>query len=412
MKQFQNTQHLNIWLPFHHKACQNVGNYTVGLLCLLGLNNHASAESFITSKPPAIKSQMNPPRLAQPNMETRKYLALGNVYYNTGRYDLAFVAFKEATVRDPQNKKALLGLGRSQIKVRSFDEAIQTLNQLVSIDARNVSAYIALAHALQQQYVAALDRKDKTSNLEKAIMVLDQAEDIASNQETPQRDISLSKVYNERGYIYNLQKKLPKAAASYQKASQLNPTESLIRYNLGEIYEKMGEKNKALSVLQQAVLINPKDAYNRAYYARLLANHGQFDAAKPEAAEAVRLAPENAYTVGQFGIVRYLAGEPALARIKLNNAVKLAPLKYPEFYFFLGKIDLDSKDIRGARAHLTKAVILGSTVAEYAYYLGLSYERSSSSALQDKDKARRNYQRAIQLNPKHQMAQRGLSRLK
>lgn len=388
------------------------GLYLTGIWSVMGLLGMALAQSDIRNSSHDLVLHAKSKDTPQIGNDTARHITIGNIQYNKGRFDSAYIAFKKAVDRDPKNKAALLGLGRSQIKIRYFSDAIQTLNQLVTLDPRSVSGHIALAHALQQQYVAARNRKAVKDNLNKALVILNKAEGVTRIQQKTRKNISLSKVYNERGYIYSLQGELPKAAKAYEQAAQFNPKESLILYNLGEIYAQMGQTEKALTILQKAVIMNPEDAYNRAYYARLLANSGQFDAAKPEAAEAAKMAPKNAYTVGQFGVVSYLAHEPALARINLNQAVKLAPLKYPEFYYFLGRIDLDSRDFQAARAHLTKAVVLGSTKAEYAYYLGLAYEQSGSGVMQDKVKARKNYQRAIELDPHNKLAKEGLKRLK
>lgn len=100
------------------------------------------------------------------------------------------------------------------------------------------------------------------------------------------------------------------------------------------------------------------------------------------------------------------------ARAQLNQAVSLDALRYPEFYFYLGRLDLDASDLKSARENLTKAAALGSNTPEFAYYLGLSYERGAGLIAPDKIKARENYERALKLNPNYQAAKDGLARLK
>jgi tetratricopeptide (TPR) repeat protein len=160
------------------------------------------------------------------------------------------------------------------------------------------------------------------------------------------------------------------------------------------------------------VINEPGDAYNRAYYAKLLALSGNTVAAKPEAAQAARLAPGNAYAVGQYGVVSYLSKDAATARTQLAQAVRLEPLRYPEFYYYLGRLDLDGGDLRTARENLTRAAALGSTTAEYAYYLGLSYERGAGALAPDRLKARENYERALKLSPNYALAREGLTRVR
>ena len=55
---------------------------------------------------------------------------------------------------------------------------------------------------------------------------------------------------------------------------------------------------------------------------------------------------------------------------------------------------------------------LGSQNAEYAYYLGLSYERGAGAVAPDRLKARENYERALKLIPGYKDAQDALNRVR
>ncbi|MFC5847395.1 tetratricopeptide repeat protein [Deinococcus petrolearius] len=340
------------------------------------------------------------------------YVIVGNVYYEQGKFDQAYVAFRAATELDPRNTAALLGLGRSQVKLRLYAPAIETLRQLVQADPQGISGYIALSQAYQQQFGGSGDRAAVAGNLTAALGVLQSAEGVVTVQGGENRDLNLSKVLNERGNVYRLQGDGARAIEAFRQASALNPDNSLILFNLGDMYFATGNLPQAISSLQQAVITDPRDPYNRAYYAKLLALSGNAAAARPEAAQAARLAPTNAYAVGQYGVVSFLAKDGATARTQLTRAVTLDPLRYPEFYYYLGRLSLDGGDLRAARENLTKAVALDSTAPEYAYYLGVSYERGAAAAAPDNLKARENYERALKLNPGYRAAQDALGRLK
>lgn len=340
------------------------------------------------------------------------YVIVGNVYYEQGKFDQAYVAFRAAAELDPRNVAALLGLGRSQVKLRLYAPAIETLRQLVQADPQGISGYIALSQAYLQQFIGSGDRVAVATNLTSALGVLQTAGGIVTAQGGDSRDLNLSKVLNERGNVYRLQGDTTRAIEAFRQASLLNPDNSLILFNLGDMYFATGNLPQAISSLQQAVITDPRDPYNRAYYAKLLALNGNVVAAKPEAAQAARLAPTNAYAVGQYGVVSYLSKDATTARTQLTQAVTLDPLRYPEFYYYLGRLALDGSDLKSARENLTKAAALGSTTPEYAYYLGLSYERSAGTLGPDNLKARENYDRALKLNPGYRAAQDALSRLK
>ena len=340
------------------------------------------------------------------------YVALGVYYYNQGNYDSAYVSFRAATEQDRGNAEALLGLGRTQAKLRLYTASLDTLKRLVALDARNVSGYIALAQAYQAQYVGTSDRKTVAGNLDEALKVLQDAETTVRAAAGADQDINLSKVANERGYVYRLQGDASAAITAFKQASSLNPNNSVILYNLGDMYYATGDLTSAIDSLQQAVIADPRDAYSRAYYAKLLALSGNTSAARPEAAQAARLSPTNAYAVGQYGVVSYLAKDTALASSQLQAAIKLDPLRYPEFYYYLGRLELDQGQLQAARGDLSKAAALASTSPEYVYYLGLSYERGQGAVAPDKSKAQDNYQKALALSPGYKLAQDGLNRVK
>lgn len=358
---------------------------------------------------PAPTAPAPTPPAPPPKIPAANYIVIGNVYYGQGKFDQAYVAFRAASELEPRNPDALLGLGRSQVKLRLYGPALETLRSLTKAAPQNLSGFLALAQAYEEQYIGSSDRASVSKNLDTALGVLNDAEAIVGSG--ADRNARMSKVLNERGNVYRLKGDAGKAIDNYKQASALNPDNSLILFNLGDMYAAVGDLSQAISSLQQAVILEPGDAYNRAYYAKLLALSGNIAAAKPEAAQAARLAPNNPYAVGQYGAVSYLAKDSATAKTQLLQAIKLDPLRYPEFYYYLGRIALDEGDLQGARENLTKAAALGSNTPEYAYYLGLSYERGAGLIAPDKVKARDNYQKALKLNPNYQPAKDALKRV-
>ncbi len=369
----------------------------------------AQPTSTSPSAPPSSKASA---ALPQVRPTPAKYVLLGNLYYDQGKYPEAYAAFRSAAEAEPRNSAALMGLGRTLIRLRQYPLAVDTFKRLSVQEPQNVSAQVALAQAYQSQYVGTSDRSQLGDVLDMALKVLDSGEAAARSGETGTLDLSLSKVYNERGSIYRLQGKYPQAIAAFQKASSLNPNNGIILYNLGDMYYVSGDLPQAVGSLQLAVIAEPADAYNRAYYAKLLALSGNLSAAQAEAAQAAKLAPKNPYAIGQYGVVAYLAGDAATARAQLQAAIKLDPLRYPEFYYYLGRLELDQANYKDSRSDLTKAVALASTNPEYYYYLGWSYERGSATAPADALRARDAYAKALALNPALQAARDGLERLK
>ncbi len=334
----------------------------------------------------------------RPLYSAASYIALGNAYYGKGQYDSAYVAFRAATESDPRSLDALLGLGRSQTRLRLYGPAVETLQQLLALDSRNLSGYVALAQAYVAQYVGVSDRAAVAGNLDLALRALEDGAAV---------DPTSAVLFNERSIIYKLKGDYKSAIATSQKAAQLNPDDSVILYNLGDLYFASGNLPLALATMQKAVIADPTDAQSRAYYGRLLLQMNRPDDAKLELAQAERIAPDNAYVVGQYGVYGYLTGNAALARIKLSQALKLDPLRYPEFYFYLGRLEFDAGTLAAARADFTKAAALASGNADYFYWLGRAQEAGG-----DKLAARDAYTQAVALNPALKTAQDALSRVK
>ncbi|WP_439648852.1 tetratricopeptide repeat protein [Deinococcus betulae] len=377
----------------------------LGLLMTLGLAAAQTAPTTPATPAPAQAAPAAPRAIPAAN-----YVALGVYYYEQGQFDQAYVAYRAASELDPRSPEALIGLGRSQVKLRLYSAGIETLRRLIGLDSRNFDAYISLSQAYVQQYIGAGDRTSVATNLNEALRVLTDAEALAQGGTT--RAVQLSRVWNERGYVYKLQGDASKAIDAFKQAITLNGENAILLYNLGDMYYATGNLPLALDSLQQAVIVDPRDPYNRAYYAKLLALSGNLTAARPEAAQAARLAPRNAYAVGQYGVVSYLAKDTTTARAQLTQAITLDPLRYPEFYYYLGRLALDGGDLKTARDNLTRAAALGSSTPEYIYYLGLSYERGAGAVAADRLKARENYERALQLSPSYKPAQDGLNRVK
>ncbi|GHG04989.1 hypothetical protein GCM10017783_16980 [Deinococcus piscis] len=348
------------------------------------------------------------------------YVTVGQFYYGQGNFQRAAVAYGAAVRANPTNPDALLGLARTQTRLGQSAEAITTLTRLTELDPANISAHIALsqAHSLafrQARLPGAGDIQlgpvaGGEGNLAAALRTLDAAEKVLPSIPASRRGTEASKIWNERGYILRFQGNLPAAVRAFEEASRLNPQESVILFNLAETQYAGGDLRAATATLQRAVLAEPRDGINRAYFARLLAEGGNFAVARPQAQLAVQLAPNSAYAAGQRGVVSYLAREPRTAREELERAVRLAGGSYPDFSYYLGRLNLDAGDLARARANFADAATTGQN-PEAFYFLGLSLERSGAGVAAEPVRAAEAYRRALELRANYPEAGEGLERL-
>ena len=271
-----------------------------GVLAVFALGGTGQAQTAPVSPAPVSPAPAPSAPAAQPQRplySAASYIVLGNAYYGKGQYDSAYVAFRAATESDPRSPDALLGLGRSQTRLRLYGPAIETLQRLLGFDSRNLSGYVALAQAYVAQYIGTSDRTSVAGNLDSALRALSDGAVV---------DPASAVLFNERSIVYKLKGDYKSAIETSKKAAELNPDDSVILYNLGDLYYASGNLPLALATMQKAVISDPTDAQSRAYYGRLLLQMGRPDDAKLELAQAERIAPDNAYVVGQYGVYGYL----------------------------------------------------------------------------------------------------------
>jgi tetratricopeptide (TPR) repeat protein len=375
----------------------------VGLLALgapLWMGSAALAQ-----KPPTTPSAT----AAKQPTDAKQYLALAKYYYLLTQYDSAYYAFRRVLDLEPRNTDALLGLGRTQNHLRLYPASIDTLKILMQTDPKNPSVYIALAQTYKDQYSASDDRDLVKSNLDEALKLLQSAEGLNPAPNAT----SLAAIYNERALLYSAKDDDKKALEAAQKAATILPENSDVLSNLGRLLYKTGDTKGALEVLKKASASNPKDALTKAFYGKLLVLSGDQKAGIAELSSALRQSPKNAYIIGQYGVARYL--DPVESTRKANmddskkfleTAVKADPLRYPEFYYYLGRISLDRNDCKTGKSHLAKAVVLEPQLADYRY----QYARALD-VCGDRTSAKNQYQAALKLDPNLQEAKDALAKI-
>ena len=83
---------------------------------------------------------------------------------------------------------------------------------------------------------------------------------------------------------------------------------------------------------------------------------------------------------------------------------------YPDFSYYLGRLNLDAGDLAGARVNFAEAAASGEH-PDAAYYLGLSLERSAAGVPAQPAQAAEAYRQALALRPSFPEAREGLERL-
>ncbi len=342
------------------------------------------------------QSEESQPEKKEPSVKA--YLLVGDVYYSSGEYDAAMIAFRRALEKEPNNVYALYGLGRTQLKMHQFTAAIENLKRAIAIDGNYAPLYVALAQAYTDRYLYAEDKDVAKKFLDQALLILDDAQRVDPNYHP---------IYNQRGLIYQYKGDLEKAEKAFKKAMEIATDDPVVRYNLAQVYLSQGRLDDAMDMLSQGVALDPASPQLQLLYGKVLAVKGRLIDAEQALAKAAELAPLNASTWLNLGQVRYMRKKYEQAIDALEKAVELDPLGYPEAYFYLGRAHLDLGHVEEARLNFTKAIKLSPDNADYHYWLA-----EALLAANDGESARAELLRALELAPEHEQAKKALAELK
>ncbi|MEA3277443.1 MAG: tetratricopeptide repeat protein [Pseudomonadota bacterium] len=215
---------------------------------------------------------------------------IGVIHSARGNQQLAEVAFRWALRGQPNQVRALTGLGVLLLKRREYEESKKHLEKAVSIEPRIPSAHSALGVIadLEGAYPRAQSHYSKA---------------LEGNPKSPS-------LLNNLGYSRYLSGDWKGATAAFREALIADPQYDLAWRNLGLVYARQQEYTKALDALSKTEDV-PK-AYNDMGYVAMVS--GRLGDAESFFEKAMHLSPdyyELAETNGRrIQLMRGLAGAP------------------------------------------------------------------------------------------------------
>lgn len=337
---------------------------------------------------------------AKPKKEpsVKAYLLVGDVYYSSGEYDAALIAFRRALEKEPNNAYALYGLGRTQLRLLQFSSAIENIKRAIALDSNYAPAYVSLAQAYTNRYTYAEDKDAAKSYLQQALLILDDAKRV---------DANYYPIYNQRGLVYQYLGDLKKAEQAFKQALKLGSKDSVVRYNLAQVYLSQGRLDEALAMLQEGVKIDPSSAQLQLLLGKVLAVKGKLPEAETALSKASALEPLNAGSWLYLGQVYFLEEKYKDAEKALQKSIELDPLSFPESYYYLGRVHLAEGKSDAAASDFSKAVKLSERNADYHYWLG-----KSLLAQNKREEAKAEFEKTLKLAPNFEAAKKELSSFK
>ncbi len=212
---------------------------------------------------------------------------------------------------------------------------------------------------------------------------------------------------NETGFLNNLalvytaDDQLDLAVDCFQKLIAKEPASSVARNNLGQLYEKTGQLQIARTEYELASKLEPRNgtiALNLARVLRLLEEPAKAEALLMTSKALISTAAAGHYWA-ELTVVRQLLGKLTDSYVAARASVKASPLS-PEYRVNLSTIALTSDFLDEALREANQAVAIDLSYTPALIAGGNALLRTGDPAA-----AARSYQNAINLNPKHQIAQ-------
>jgi tetratricopeptide (TPR) repeat protein len=268
------------------------------------------------------------------------YEKLGQLRVMQKRLKDAETFYRQALSHEPGSIEAIQGLVDVDFRRNKPDEALQLLKATIEQNLNNAQLYILQAQALIQNKQPG----DAEKSLDRALQI---------DKQNVNAMVLLAQLQAGRGAR-------DEAISSYQRAIQIAPNNAALQVALGGLYESAGNWQAAQTAYQKALSIqpdNPQAANNLAYL--LLEHNGSVNLALTLAQAARRGLPDSPNTADTLGWAYYHNGAYSVAQPLLEEAVKKA-----------------------------------SDNAAYRYHLGVTYQK-----LNDNDRARAQFEKAISLKP-------------
>ena len=263
--------------------------------------------------------------------EQRLGLLLGNAYNDLGtsdarqkKYAVALSYFQQAERWNPAIPHLMRNIGFAAFRANDYAESARALKVVAQQEPgdKMVPPMLAMALFSSGQYadaVAAFDRLGDmpysdprvacawasslahTNQPDKAVAILDR---VALKPPSPDTLLLVGQVYSEMG---NQQQ----ALATFQKASQENPTLQRAHYYAGMTQLKLKQPANAVTEFEAELKLNPNDADAQYQLGKVLLEQGKAKEALPHLQAAAKLSPDLADVHNQLQLAYRKLGRVA-----------------------------------------------------------------------------------------------------
>ncbi len=250
------------------------------------------------------------PEIKSP-MTVSDYERLGDIYFEQGNIDIAFVQYNKALHLDPGQNNIRYKIGCLFLKKGLAEEARQEFEEILknnSNNSLNALTYLGLGRAYFKigDYEKAKDSFLQATNL----------------------DASLWEAHNFIGIIYDQQRQFDAAITQYFEAIAIKPNISILFNNLGISFLLKGEYDKSAKSFSEALQFEPQDSkvYNNLALALFKLER------YTEAFEAFRKGGSDTTAYNNLGYMYMTEGKNDKATEYFKRAIEMNPRFYVRAY--------------------------------------------------------------------------------
>lgn len=332
--------------------------FLIGLYSCDGGSNSGKASKSASKDTSATAESKSDPvadltdRIAKNPNDPNLYVQRSLAYRAGGMFELALRDIDRAMSFDPNSSYFHFLQGETEFRAGNLRDARLALEKSAELDETNTDALLLLGevHFLQRRYDEALE------TVNRALKV----------------DAHLNQGYSIKGFVYKELGDTALAKSSFQTAVEVDPEDYDSYIQLGSLNAYQGNPI-ALEYFNTALELRPKSA--EAYYFRgmFLQAGKKYDEALQNYRDMIEVDPGNPlgyYNIGYIYLTQRLAFDTAMAYFDSTLAVR------PSY-------------------------------VDAVYNKGLCYEEMGKPGM-----AEREYAMALEMDPQHSLAARGMSRVR
>ncbi|MBW2542671.1 MAG: tetratricopeptide repeat protein [Deltaproteobacteria bacterium] len=318
-------------------AQQRVDEAIEGLRAAIELDPNNSQAHFVLGtalsvkgEGPAARTELARALEIDPGLlEARRVLA--RVHASLGEHEYAVEEGRRYLAGQPESTQTRILLAQSLVILRRMDAALAELNAIPEQE-RNADVLYALGRvhlgmgkdAEARKYLTAAHELMPTHHdILRNLVRLDQkenrfAESVARVDEAVQSEPENAKLRTLSGLVALMDDRGEDAEKAFQKAIELDPTDSAGYEQLARLYAKTGRLSEAVTTYEAAIEARPEDPNLHYFLGTLYAFGGAQDKAIERYEDAIRYGPDLAYPKNDLAYIYAESGE------NLDRALDLA----------------------------------------------------------------------------------------